>query len=154
MIKGVAKMILKICFTVLNSLLEFYDYFLGITNAFGQPADENKVGLSFGLVKASNFFISEFESDQSKTPALFCSPTSHAFVSPLHAPLPNPKLSVGLDDTAHPLCKTHLNATSEGSFLCAFAISFTTGLDNSSSFGPGSPTAPYAKVRIPRDSPN
>lgn len=69
----IAKMILKKCFTALDSSVAstLYDYFFGITNAFGQPADENNVGLSFGLVKASNFFISEFESDQSKTPALF-----------------------------------------------------------------------------------
>jgi len=62
-----------------------------IPNASGQPADENNVGLSYGLVKALNSLISSFVSSQSKLAARSWSPSSHLLFSSRQADVPNPK---------------------------------------------------------------
>eukprot|EP00539_Tryblionella_compressa_P009142 CAMPEP_0178803218 /NCGR_PEP_ID=MMETSP0745-20121128/14343_1 /TAXON_ID=913974 /ORGANISM="Nitzschia punctata, Strain CCMP561" /LENGTH=112 /DNA_ID=CAMNT_0020462265 /DNA_START=47 /DNA_END=385 /DNA_ORIENTATION=- len=112
-----------------------------MTNALGHPAEEKSVGLSFGDVNESSSFISFALRLQEKLSALCCSPSSH--VGAVHVLVPSPKYVVGLTDTAAPLCNSHRTATCSGDlFPWALPMRFKMGLDSSSSFGPGSPTAP------------
>ena len=143
--------------TVIKQYQVDFRYFIisFIPNASGQPADENNVGLSDGLVNVFNTSISLFDNSQLKLAARSWRPILHLLLlsSSRQVDVPNPKSIVGRTDTAAPVCNTHRSATASGDTWWSFAISLSTGLSNSSLFGPGSPTAPYANVRIPHNSP-
>lgn len=117
-----------------------------MTNALGQPDELKSVGLSSGLVIAFNSAMSDSLNDQLNTfPRLF-KPVAHSPLSE-QTLVPNPKFVVGLTEQPAPFCITHLKATSSLDLSpYFFPICFKTGLLKILSFGPGSPTAPYANV--------